>query len=301
MYARARVVADVPRSPGSDETGFTLIELLIVIAVLGILAAVVIFSLGGVTAEAAVAACQADAKTTEIAVAAYEAQSDGAPPASLDALTQGSDPYLESVPSSSYYTISLVNGAVMVAAPPTATPVIASAASACSGANTNSGTPPSSTTPTTTPTSTTTSTSTTTTTTTTTTLPSNGVRVTASSSPYGDADGNYGGQERLSFTNTSSITNLSVTITVSATPGVTANGSSNSFPGGYLTARTVTAGNGVITDTYNLTGGTIWADYPSGTVYAQFAGTGTDHDFADDTWTVTSTSGGIQSTLSGTF
>jgi general secretion pathway protein G len=275
-----------------------LIELLIVIVVLGILAAVVIFSLGGITASAAVSACQADAKTTEIAVAAYEAQSDGTPPANFDALTQGSDPYLESVPSSSYYAISLVNGAVMVAAPPSATPVGASVAGACSGAGSSST--PTSTPSTTTPVATTT-TSSTTTTTTTTTLASNGVAVAALTSPYGDADGNYGGQERLSFTNTSSITNLNVTITVSATPGVTANGSSNSFPGGYLTARTATAGNGVITYTYNLTGGTIWADYPSGTVYAQFAGTGTDHDFADDTWSVTSTSGGIESTLSGTF
>jgi prepilin-type N-terminal cleavage/methylation domain-containing protein len=54
------------------ESGFTLIELLIVIVVLGILAATVIFALTGVTGQSATAACQSDAKTYEVAVAAYE-------------------------------------------------------------------------------------------------------------------------------------------------------------------------------------------------------------------------------------
>ena len=61
------------RRRGEDlEAGFTLIELLIVIVVLGILAATVIFALSGVTGQSAQAACQSDAKSYEIAVAAYE-------------------------------------------------------------------------------------------------------------------------------------------------------------------------------------------------------------------------------------
>ena len=58
----------------APEQGFTLIELLIVIVVLGILAAIVIFSLSGVTGQSAVAACNSDAKTVQTAVAAYNAQ-----------------------------------------------------------------------------------------------------------------------------------------------------------------------------------------------------------------------------------
>ena len=56
-----------------SEAGFTLIELLIVIVVLGILAAIVIFSLTGVTGQSQAAACNTDAKTVETAVAASAA------------------------------------------------------------------------------------------------------------------------------------------------------------------------------------------------------------------------------------
>jgi hypothetical protein len=53
---------------------------------------------------------------------------------------------------------------------------------------------------------------------------------------------------------------------------------------------------------YVLTAGTsIPANYAGGTVYAQFGGTGTPRVSSGDSWSVTSTSGGLTSTLNGTF
>src|SRR5580658_1417719 len=71
MITQLKALQD--RREREGEEGFTLIELLIVIVVLGILAAVVIFALGSVTGNAKASACNADAKTVETAVAAYDA------------------------------------------------------------------------------------------------------------------------------------------------------------------------------------------------------------------------------------
>ena len=61
------------RAEEGTNSGFTLIELLIVIVVLGILAAIVVFSLGTITGKSAVAACQADAQQLNTGLAAYYA------------------------------------------------------------------------------------------------------------------------------------------------------------------------------------------------------------------------------------
>ena len=72
MFAAYRRIQQRRAIEGSD-SGFTLIELLIVIVVLGILAAIVVFSLGTITGKSAVAACQADAQQLNTGLAAYYA------------------------------------------------------------------------------------------------------------------------------------------------------------------------------------------------------------------------------------
>jgi general secretion pathway protein G len=57
-----------------NEEGFTLIELLVVIVILGILAAVVVFAVGGITDKGQTSACKADKKTIQTAEEANFAQ-----------------------------------------------------------------------------------------------------------------------------------------------------------------------------------------------------------------------------------
>lgn len=95
MFQRYRELQERSKDGESPEGGFTLIELLIVIIVLGILAAIVIFSLTGVTGQSQVAACNTDAKSVEVAVAAYEAANSGTAPANMAALVPT---YLHTIP-----------------------------------------------------------------------------------------------------------------------------------------------------------------------------------------------------------
>jgi prepilin-type N-terminal cleavage/methylation domain-containing protein len=55
------------------DKGFTLVELLIVIVILGILATVTVFAVRGITDQGQESACEATAKTYEVAIEAYYA------------------------------------------------------------------------------------------------------------------------------------------------------------------------------------------------------------------------------------
>jgi prepilin-type N-terminal cleavage/methylation domain-containing protein len=103
MLERYRKI-QMEKASGERESGFTLIELLIVIVVMGILAAVVIFALSGVSSSSAVSACNTDAKTVQTAVQAYIAQGNTAASATQANLSPA---YIHTWPSSTSYSITL--------------------------------------------------------------------------------------------------------------------------------------------------------------------------------------------------
>lgn len=63
------------------DEGFTLIELLVVIVVLGILAAVVVFAVGGITDRGKSSSCDTEVATVQTAVESYNAQKGDYPTA----------------------------------------------------------------------------------------------------------------------------------------------------------------------------------------------------------------------------
>jgi general secretion pathway protein G len=88
-----------------DSKGFTLIELLIVIVILGILAAIVVFSVSGITDRGKASACKSDVATVTTAGEAYIAQTPaGTPAASVDDLVTAG--FLHSNPGDVDYVVT---------------------------------------------------------------------------------------------------------------------------------------------------------------------------------------------------
>lgn len=63
----------------ANDDGFTLIELLIVIIILGVLAAIVVFSIRGITNNSEVVACETEVRTVETAIEVAYAETDAYP------------------------------------------------------------------------------------------------------------------------------------------------------------------------------------------------------------------------------
>jgi general secretion pathway protein G len=119
VFKRYREIMERRHSGEPSESGFTLIELLIVIVVLGILAAIVVFSLTGVSGQSKTAACTTDAKSVETAADAYQAYY-GSWPSAMSVLTPS---YLHAAPGNGNgYAVSLNSTTVQVAVPASGTP-----------------------------------------------------------------------------------------------------------------------------------------------------------------------------------
>jgi general secretion pathway protein G len=113
------------RSDVQADEGFTLIEILIVIVCLGILAAVVIFALGGITGKSAKAACAADGATVSNAISTFETQNPTTTVTQslllpAQATTANGGPYLQSWPNNApHYIFAIIGGVLYVNTSPT--------------------------------------------------------------------------------------------------------------------------------------------------------------------------------------
>jgi general secretion pathway protein G len=101
----------------NGEQGFTLIELLIVIVILGILAAIVVFAVSGITDRGKTSACKADVETVTTASEAFYAQNASYATAIDDAThtatTLVGGGFLHSAPAANHVVYTPATGAVV--------------------------------------------------------------------------------------------------------------------------------------------------------------------------------------------
>ena len=124
-----------------------------------------------------------------------------------------------------------------------------------------------------------------------------GTGITATPGTAGDQK--YYGDHIVTLTNTTPITDLTVTISIAQTTGLTyAAQYTNFWSGTVATSHGTTVG--AMTYTFTLNAG---QQIVPGTwkLTAQSSGTGIVHSTSGDTWMVTGTSGGAPQTLTGTF
>ena len=97
-----------------SNAGLTLIEMLVVIIILGILSSTVVFAVGGMTSQSAVASCQTDGATVLAAVDAFAAQNPSAT-LTTDALlgTSFGGIYLSALPSNGTHYVFKINSGVL--------------------------------------------------------------------------------------------------------------------------------------------------------------------------------------------
>jgi hypothetical protein len=122
---------------------------------------------------------------------------------------------------------------------------------------------------------------------------------TVTATPVVAANGPWFNDQQVRIANTASLSALTVTITIQRTQGVSFSGQYNTVGGQIAQTNGSTAS--AITYTFTLSAGQTLFPGSGYTFAAQTSGTGTMHVTTADTFSVTSTAGGVTSTRTGHF